>query len=122
MAYAFKRSAKAISLTSSTTSAAFFANCFSPLLPILQFGIFAGIIIMVNFMLVIMLLPPATIMYERHIRGKYTMCRKANKPNPENRLSVKMETFFRTTWNDMVFKFRYYIVTVTFLWVFYALS
>lgn len=34
MAYSFRRSARAMSITSSTTAAAFFANLFSPIMPI----------------------------------------------------------------------------------------
>jgi len=67
MAYAFRSSARAMAITSSTTSVAFFANIFSPLLPIKTFGIFSGVIIPVNFFLVVMFMPPAAIIYEEYI-------------------------------------------------------
>jgi len=63
-----------MAVTSSTTSAAFFANAFSPLMPIKQFGIFAGVIIPVNYFLVVMFFPPATIFYERSIEGRISKC------------------------------------------------
>lgn len=66
LAYSFRRAVRAMAVTSSTTSVAFFANFFSPLMPIRSFGIFAGIIVPVNYFLVVMLFPPATIFYERH--------------------------------------------------------
>ena len=74
MAYAFRRAARAMAVTSSTTSVAFMANIFSPIMPIRGFGIYAGIIVPVNYLLVVMVLPPATIWYERHIDGGFTKC------------------------------------------------
>jgi len=79
MAYAFRRAARAIALTSSTTSAAFMANIFSPLMPIVQFGVYAGIIIVVNYILIVMLFPSATIIYERYF--KTIKCAKSNNLN-----------------------------------------
>lgn len=64
MAYAFRRGVRAMAVTSSTTSVAFLANIFSPLMEIQAFGIFSGVIIPVNYFLVVMLLPPAVIIYE----------------------------------------------------------
>jgi len=72
MAYSFRRGARAMAITSSTTSVAFMANVFSPLMPIRGFGIYSGIIVPVNYMLVIMILPPAVIWYERYIDGCIT--------------------------------------------------
>ena len=65
MAYAFRRAVRAMAVTSSTTSVAFFANFFSPLMPIKAFGVFAGTIIPVNYFLVVLIFQPATIFYER---------------------------------------------------------
>lgn len=67
MAYAFRSSARAMAITSSTTSVAFFANIFSPLLPIRSFGIFSGVIIPVNFVLVVLFMPSATIIFEEYV-------------------------------------------------------
>ena len=57
MAYAFKRSFRAIAVTSSTTAVAFIANAASDIRPIRGFGIFAAIIVPVNFLIVILLMP-----------------------------------------------------------------
>ena len=57
MAYAFKRSFRAIAVTSSTTAVAFLANASSDIRPIRAFGIFAAIIVPVNFFIVIMIIP-----------------------------------------------------------------
>ena len=72
MAFAFRRGARAMAVTSSTTSVAFMANVFSPIMPIRGFGIYSGIIVSVNYLLVVMILPPATIWYERYIDGCIT--------------------------------------------------
>jgi predicted RND superfamily exporter protein len=61
MAYAFKRAVRAISITTSTTCAAFFANSFSNIMPIRAFGIYAGLIILVNFVLISLMFPPMVI-------------------------------------------------------------
>lgn len=79
MAYAFRSSARAMAITSSTTSVAFFANIFSPLLPIRSFGIFSGVIIPVNFVLVVMFMPSATIIYEEYVEKRNFSFFKANK-------------------------------------------
>ena len=57
MAYAFKRSFRAIAVTSSTTAVAFLANAASDIRPIRGFGIFAAIIVPVNFLIVILIMP-----------------------------------------------------------------
>ena len=76
MAYAFRRAGRAMAITSSTTSVAFLANVFSPLMPIKAFGIFSGVIVPVNYFLVVMMLPPATIIYEKY---KCCCCCKREK-------------------------------------------
>ena len=64
MAYAWRRACRAMAVTSSTTSVAFFSNVFSPIMPIKSFGIIAGVIIPINYLLVVMFMPPATIYFE----------------------------------------------------------
>jgi predicted RND superfamily exporter protein len=64
MAYAWRRSVRAMAVTSSTTSVAFISNMFSPLMPIKAFGLFAGVIIPVNYILVVIFMPPAIIFFE----------------------------------------------------------
>ena len=70
LAYSWRRAVKAMAVTSSTTAVAFFANAFSPLLNIAAFGIFAGIIVPINYFLVVMIFPPAVIIYEKSILEK----------------------------------------------------
>ena len=74
MAYTFRRAARAMSVTSSTTMAAFFANIFSTVMPIKSFGIYAGVIIPLNFVFVVLFFPSAVILYERCCAGKCCCC------------------------------------------------
>jgi predicted RND superfamily exporter protein len=53
MAYSFRRGVRAMTVTSVTTAAAFYANLFSPIMPIRAFGVFAGTLVPMNFILVI---------------------------------------------------------------------
>jgi len=73
MAYSWRRAVRAIAVTSSTTSVAFFANAFSPIMPIKSFGIFAGVIIQMNYVLIVLFFPAATIIYEEKIHGKCSL-------------------------------------------------
>ena len=70
MAYSVKRVAKAIAVTSSTTSVAFFANAGSPLIPIKAFGIYASIMVIVNYGMVILVMPSVQMIYETKIKQK----------------------------------------------------
>lgn len=144
MAYAFRRGTRAMAVTSSTTAVAFMANIFSPLMPIRGFGIYSGIIVPVNFLLVVMILPPATIWYERYIDGCFTNCcckiffcfKKTKKHNNEEedkdkdvQIEVKqndkdkyscMQRIFNGYWNSAVKVCRWPIVVVFFCWFVFA--
>ena len=72
MAYAFRRAARAMAITSSTTAVAFMGNMASDLLPIRVFGIFAAIIVLVNYLLAIFFFPSAIIIYEEKIEHRWS--------------------------------------------------
>lgn len=76
MAVTFRRASKAMLATSSTTGAAFLATGFSPIMPISSFGFFAGILIPVNFILVITFYPAVLIVYTKYTKD---MCKRKNK-------------------------------------------
>lgn len=69
MAYTFRRASRAMAMTSTTTFAAFVANAISPLMPIKSFGIYAGLIVPINFLLVICFFPPAVIIMETYLKS-----------------------------------------------------
>ena len=60
---AYKRSSISMFITSLTTVIAFFASSFSPLLPAKTFGVFAGLLVIVNYISVIIFFPTVVIMY-----------------------------------------------------------
>jgi len=64
LAYSFRRAARATATTSSTTSVAFLANGFCPLMPMKSLGIYAAILIVVNYVLIIIVLPPVMMFYD----------------------------------------------------------
>jgi len=64
MAYTFRRSAKALLATSSTTTFAFMANGFSSLMPVSAFGWFAFVVIPVNYVLMVIYYPAYLVIYE----------------------------------------------------------
>ena len=115
-----------MTVTSSTTAVAFFSNAFSPIMPIRAFGIFTGVLIPINFFLVVMIMPPAVIYYEFNIKNKYTKCfgccKKDDLDQGENSEQAvepeesKIEKFFDNTWNRMVHKFRYPIIALSLCW------
>ena len=128
LAYSFRRAARATAVTSSTTSVAFLANAFSPIMPISSFGIYAAIIISANYLLVILVFPPLIIWYDNRLAGKWCVCSK----DPEKKATEfevnedgeekfgRIEMFFSGAWNKVVFKLRYVIVAVFFIWTIIA--
>jgi predicted RND superfamily exporter protein len=88
MSYSWKRAVRAMAVTSSTTSVAFLANSFSPIMPIKAFGIYAAIIIPANYLLVVLIFPPAVIWYEDKIEGKCCFSKKAGEEKPSQDLET----------------------------------
>ena len=63
---AYRKSVFSMFFTSLTTAAAFFANAISPLLATRSFGVFSGIVIIVNYISVIVYFPTVVVMYHTH--------------------------------------------------------
>jgi len=74
MAYAFRRAQKSIFVTSTTTCVAFLSNAFSEQVPIRAFGIFASIIVPVNYIMVIFMMPSAVMIHETQIKPFVARC------------------------------------------------
>ena len=60
---AYRKSVFSMLFTSTTTAVAFFASAISPLLATRSFGVFSGIVIIVNYISVIIYFPTVVIMY-----------------------------------------------------------
>lgn len=122
MAYSFRRAARATATTSSTTSVAFLSNAFSRIMPIASFGIYAAIIIAVNYVLIVLMLPPIIIWYdtywkERYCPGmnKYTKDKVEDLQDDEPKQSV-FDQFFEGPFNTMVKTYKYPIVLLFVIW------
>jgi protein dispatched 1 len=123
LAYSFRRAARATATTSSTTSVAFLANAFSPIMPIASFGIYAAVIILVNYGIIIMFFPPLMIWYDNCLAERF--CPYMKKYNADKVIKLdeedapkfgKLEQFFGGPWNNMVKTYRYPIVVVFVIW------
>jgi predicted RND superfamily exporter protein len=134
MAYAFRRACRAMAVTSSTTSVAFFANIFSPVMPIRSFGIISGVIIPLNYLFVVVFMPPAVIFYEEKLEGTWCCIKTLKQKQKEvHREMVKgqvtedqelrrLERFFDGKWNNFTKKFKYFIIFFTLAWFGFAIS
>ena len=79
LAYAFRKASSAMLVTSITTAVSFLATCFSPIMPICSFGIFSGIVITVNFLLIIVVLPNVYLCFEMEIKSRFRCFKNAFK-------------------------------------------
>lgn len=68
MSWAYRRAVKAMFVTSMTTAAAFFVTASSPIMPISTLGIWSGLLVLVQLLLVIILYPCALIIWHRFWR------------------------------------------------------
>lgn len=76
LAYTFRRASSAMLVTSITTAVSFLSTCISPIMPICSFGIFASIVITINYLLVITVIPNIYLVYEKHIKKRFNCCSK----------------------------------------------
>ena len=144
MNYTWRRAAKAMLVTSSTTAIAFLSSAFSKLMPIRSFGIFAAIIIPMNFILVITLFPALIVVEERVIKkinAKICFCRKRSSKkqedfsenefeerpnaNKEKRIHVPqkpsiLERFFGGPWNWFINKVKWFLIVFMMIWAAFA--
>ncbi|XP_013379632.1 uncharacterized protein LOC106151089 [Lingula anatina] len=79
----YRRAAGTMLVTSLTTMAAFLASSVSPLLPIRSFGVFAGIMIGVNYLTVITFLPAVVVIYHIYFKKYCCCCCAAKKERPD---------------------------------------
>lgn len=80
MSECYRKAALAMLFTSVTTAIAFFVSGSSPFLGIYSFGIFSGVLIIVNYCSVITFLPCVVLMYHKNFE-KFKCCCCCRKPN-----------------------------------------
>lgn len=111
----YKRAAKATLITSFTTMMAFLSNVQSPLLAVSSFGLFSGILIVVNYLSVIIFFPGVIMMYHEDRDGRcccWPMCRrKSNRSGnsdilpdetPKKSISQRLIHFFEGPFYEYV--------------------
>ena len=69
LADSYSRTMQAVFNTSFTTAMAFISTAISPVMPISAFGIYASICIVINYLFVISLTPPAIIIHHKFMGG-----------------------------------------------------
>lgn len=83
MAYTFRKAGSAMAVTSVTTAASFLATCISPVMPIISFGLFAAITVVVNFAMIISTVPLIIMVHEVHVKPYFKCCSCNKKKDPE---------------------------------------
>ena len=73
LSHCYRRAALAMLYTSLTTAIAFIVSATSPFLGINSFGVFAGLLVLVNYMSVIIFYPTVVVMYHLYFE-KYRCC------------------------------------------------
>jgi len=77
MAWTYRRAAKAMLITSFTTAMAFYVTATNNLIPISAFGVWAGSLILFQYLLCIVMFPCNLVVWQRHFR--YRLWRKCLK-------------------------------------------
>jgi len=72
VAYSLRKASGAIIATSVTNFVAFLGTCFSVFMPISAFGIFAVIVVSIDYILIILILPMYYVLYEKHIQPLFS--------------------------------------------------
>lgn len=65
MAYAWRRACKTLLTTTITTTLAFLSTSITNMIPIRSFGLYAAILIPINFFFVIFMFPPMLVVYDK---------------------------------------------------------
>ena len=81
----WKKASWASFVTTFTTAVAFLANVFSKLMPIQTFGIFAAIMVPVNYLLVVFVFPAVLMVHERYFSWVFGWCWRTIRRKPKNK-------------------------------------
>jgi len=119
LSWTFRRASRAMMVTSFTTAAAFYITASSEIMPISTFGVFAGTLILVNYLMCILMFPCNLIVWHRFWRQRHwrACLRKVPEPEEDEHSPTKenetelqyrpVERFFRGPWNSYMRKMRF---------------
>lgn len=85
MAYTLRRGFKAILATSLTTTIAFLASGLSPVRPISGFGLFAAVMVFVNFIFSCTWVPAVIMLHHKYVRYRFCVCITKDKKYKKSR-------------------------------------
>eukprot|EP01128_Nolandella_sp_AFSM9_P009260 TRINITY_DN587_c0_g1_i3.p1 TRINITY_DN587_c0_g1~~TRINITY_DN587_c0_g1_i3.p1 ORF type:complete len:1001 (-),score=200.14 TRINITY_DN587_c0_g1_i3:470-3322(-) len=131
MTFTWVRASKTMLVTTCTTAAAFFANALSEIPPIMEFGIFTGTLVIINYLLVISFFSAVLIIRHKYLRSYFFFCIpnrsvdclpwilsdeereevNVRKASGDNELRW-LERFFRSPYTKGLFKARYVVIGV----------
>ena len=83
LSYVFRRATLAMLWTSLTTAIAFMVSAASPFLGVNSFGVFAGLLVFVNYLSVVFYLPCVIIVHHLYFEKYCCCCCCANKSEPK---------------------------------------
>ena len=86
MSWVYRRTGSAMAITSATTCAAFLCTLITPLPSIQSFGVFAAVVIFIDFILVMTLFCTAVVIYHNRYekRSKFGCCCPCGNIEPSN--------------------------------------
>ena len=64
LAYTLRKAVQAMLTTSATTAVSFLSTCLNPIMPIVSFGLFASLVVCLNFLMLIIVVPSIYMFYE----------------------------------------------------------
>lgn len=141
MSFAYRRASKTMLVTTATTFFSFLATAVSPLMPLAAFGFWSACVIAMNYVLVISLFPAAFSFWYQYIRKiercpqffkngckrlfmfiKYVcfgcIWKNRNEDNGKRNKKFRvLEKFLGVQWSNFVIRFRYYLITITVIFV-----
>jgi hypothetical protein len=109
MAWVLKRAGGATLVTSLTTSFAFFASSISNITGLKCFGIYTGIVVIADFVLMITYLPAVVMLNHMYIEPFFKTAAPCCKPGEEGELGM-MEKVFKEKLHPNLFKGRWIIM------------
>lgn len=71
VSHTFRKAMGAMFVTSLTTAASFLATALTPMMPIISFAIYAALVVMVNYSMVVLIYPSIWMFYEKHIKKRF---------------------------------------------------
>eukprot|EP00924_Labyrinthula_sp_SR-Ha-C_P005077 snap_masked-scaffold_1-processed-gene-20.21-mRNA-1 protein AED:1.00 eAED:1.00 QI:0/-1/0/0/-1/1/1/0/1001 len=76
--HALGQAAESVFVTTLTTAGAFFAASFYPLAPIAEFAIYAGLVVVANFLMLFLVYPSTAVIHEQYTKSKFCCCINKN--------------------------------------------